>query len=65
MAKQIKPIQRKNSGILITQKPKYNLFSAIDEPVNNILSGKACTCPANTIVAEQMNEISWYNNIRR
>lgn len=39
--------------------PKYNLFSIIDEPINNILSGKACTCPANELVASRRNEIYW------
>lgn len=52
------PVRRKFSGIKVTQ-PKYNLFSMIDEPINNLLSGKSCTCPSNEIVAQDKNEISW------
>jgi hypothetical protein len=43
---------------------KYNLFSAIDEPINSFFSGRECTCPRNSIIAEQISEISWYNEIK-
>lgn len=56
--------KRRNSGIQVTQN-KYNLFSAIDEPVNNLLSGKTCTCPANQLVADRINQISWYDTLKR
>lgn len=46
---------RRSSGIkLVTNK--YNLFSIIDEPINNCLSGQACTCPANELVASNRNQ---------
>ena len=40
------PPRRKSEKLKLTQ-PKYNLFSMIDEPCNNVFSGKACTCPGN------------------
>lgn len=49
---------------MVTQ-PKYNFFSALDEPINNFFSGKNCTCPANEIVAGPKNEVSWYGTIAR
>ena len=40
------PAKRKSPKLKVTQA-KYNLFSLIDEPCNNILSGRSCTCPGN------------------
>jgi len=35
---------------------KYNLFSCIDQPVNECRSGVGCTgCPGNTVVARHNN----------
>ena len=54
------PRRRSVGGIKVTQ-PKYNLFSILDEPFNNILRGGSCTCPANELIASQRTEANWEN----
>lgn len=52
------PPKRKYSGINIVQ-PKYNMFSVIDEGVNNLLIGRSCTCPSNEVIADDHKELIW------
>jgi hypothetical protein len=64
VVKPIVLITARKQGSSEARKPKYNLFSAIDEPIFALVYGKSCSCPDNSIIAEKMNEVRWYESLK-